>query len=145
MYKSLGFTLVISFCIMYTVMFLNVDSMEHIYLSLTRAYMSLLMVSPMSVLMILSMGKMYPDKKQNALIIGISVFVFAVSLFALRTQLFITDQQYMRVMIPHHSSAIMTSKNAALKDPEDKKLSEQIIKSQEEEIAQMKQMLERLK
>jgi uncharacterized protein (DUF305 family) len=38
----------------------------------------------------------------------------------------------------------MTSRNATIKDPEVKKLSEQIIKSQEEEIAQMKQILERM-
>ena len=41
----------------------------------------------------------------------------------------------MKAMIPHHSSVIMTSKNANINDPEVKKLSEQIIKSQEEEIA----------
>jgi uncharacterized protein (DUF305 family) len=50
----------------------------------------------------------------------------------------------MKAMIPHHSSAIMTSRNATIKDPEVKKLSEQIIKSQEEEIVQMKQILERM-
>ncbi|UAY52860.1 DUF305 domain-containing protein [Ferruginibacter albus] len=50
----------------------------------------------------------------------------------------------MEAMIPHHSSAIMTSKNANIKDPEVKKLSEQIIQSQEKEIEQMKSMLARL-
>ena len=51
----------------------------------------------------------------------------------------------MKGMIPHHSSAIMTSKHANIKDPEVKKLSEEIIKSQEEEIAQMKNILKRMK
>jgi len=37
----------------------------------------------------------------------------------------------------------MTSKNANIKDPELKKLSEQIIRSQEEEIAQMKAKLKK--
>jgi len=40
----------------------------------------------------------------------------------------------MKAMIPHHSSAIITSKNANIKDPEVKKLSEEIIKSPEEEL-----------
>ncbi len=71
--------------------------------------------------------------------------MFVVFLSALRTQTPVGDVQYMKAMIPHHSSAIMTSKNANIKDPEVTKLSEQIIKSQEEEIAQMKAILERMK
>jgi uncharacterized protein (DUF305 family) len=38
----------------------------------------------------------------------------------------------------------MVSKHADLKDPEVKKLSEQIIKSQEEEIAQMEAIINRM-
>jgi len=47
-------------------------------------------------------------------------------------------------MIPHHSSAILTSQEADLKDPETKKLAEEIIKAQKKEIAQMKELIERL-
>jgi uncharacterized protein (DUF305 family) len=50
----------------------------------------------------------------------------------------------MKAMIPHHSSAILTSQNASLQDPEVRKLADDIIKAQEEEIAQMKAMLDRL-
>ena len=73
-----------------------------------------------------------------------AVVVFIAVLTFLRQQTFVGDIQYMKGMIPHHSSAIMTSKNADIKDPEVKKLSEQIIKSQEEEIAQMKAKLQEL-
>lgn len=55
-----------------------------------------------------------------------------------------SDKQYMKAMIPHHSSAILTSEKANIKDPEVKKLAEEIIKAQEEEIAQMKKVLERM-
>ncbi len=110
--------LAISFIIMYTVMFLNVDEANHIYLSLTRTYMSLLMVSPMALIMLLMMGKMYPDKKLNGIIVVASIVVFVTSLSLLRTQIPVSDVQYMKAMIPHHSSAIMTSKNANIKDPE---------------------------
>jgi uncharacterized protein (DUF305 family) len=71
--------------------------------------------------------------------------LFVVFLSALRTQTPVGDVQYMKAMIPHHSSAIITSKNVNIKDPEVTKLSEQIIKSQEKEIAQMKAILERMK
>lgn len=137
--------LVVSFVIMYAVMFLNVDDADHIYLSLTRTYMSLLMVTPMALMMLLLMGDMYPDKKLNAAIGWIGTFVFVLALFCLRNQVFISDAQYMRAMIPHHSSAIMTSRHAAIKDPEVKKLADSIIASQEREIGKMKMMLQRIK
>lgn len=143
-YKKLVIMLLISFCIMYSVMFLNVDQADHIYLSLTRLYMSLLMVSPMALLMLRIMKMMYKDKKLNIIITIASISIFIVSLILLRTQTPIGDKQYMKAMIPHHSSAIMTSKNAAIVDPELKALSENIIRSQEDEITQMKAILERL-
>ena len=137
--------LFVSFCIMYAVMFLNVDSIDHIYLSLTRMYMSLMMVTPMAVLMMFLMGKMYTNRKLNAIIIFSGIVVFSVSLYLLRTQAFISDVQYMQAMIPHHSSALLTSKNAGIRDPEVRKLSEGIIESQEKEIREMKIIIERLK
>lgn len=125
-------------------MFLNMDMLEHYHTSTTRIYMAILMVAPMAVTMLLMMGKMYPNKRLNTSIIVGSIVVFALVLAALRTQTPISDVQYMKAMISHHSSAILTSKNVDIKDPEVKKLSEQIIKSQEEEIAQMKAILERM-
>ena len=70
---------------------------------------------------------------------------FGLFLTALRTQTPISDQQYMQAMIPHHSSAIMTSQNANLKDPEVRKLANGIIKAQKKEIAEMKAILARMK
>lgn len=136
--------LFLSLCIMYLVMFLNVDSAQHIYLSTTRLYMSLLMVAPMALLMLIMMPMMYPDKKINIIIYTASVTVFVLSLLLLRTQTPIGDRQYMKAMIPHHSSAVLTSKHANLQDPEVKELAEKIIRSQEEEIAQMKAILDRM-
>ncbi|MFP5082002.1 DUF305 domain-containing protein [Pedobacter sp. JCM 36344] len=140
-YKKFLFMLAISFIIMYGIMFLNVDEADHIYLSTTRAYMSILMVSTMAITMLSMMGKMYQNKILNRVIFGSSILVFVLVLTFLRQQIFVGDVQYMKAMIPHHSSAIMTSKHANIKDPEVKKLSEQIIKSQEEEIALMKAKL----
>ena len=137
-------TLIISFFIMYLVMFLNITEFSHYYTSITRMYMAILMVAPMAVVMILMMGKMYPNKKMNAGIITASIAVFILTLAALRTQKPINDVQYMKAMIPHHSSAILTSKKANIQDPDVKKLSEEIIKAQEEEIAEMKAKINEL-
>jgi uncharacterized protein (DUF305 family) len=143
-YKKFVVMMVISFFIMYFVMFLNMDKVDHYHTSATRIYMALLMVSPMGIVMMLMMGKMYPNKKYNTSIIIAGIIVFGIVLVALRTQTPISDVQYMKAMIPHHSSAIMVSKNANIKDPEVKQLSKQIIKSQEEEIAQMEAILARM-
>ncbi len=144
-YKKFVVMMVISFFIMYLVMFLNIDKLKHYHTSATRIYMALLMVAPMGVVMMLMMGKMYSNKTLNISIIIGSIILFGMILAALRTQTPISDVQYMKAMIPHHSSAIMVSKHANLKDPEVKKLSEEIIKSQEVEIAQMETILKRLK
>lgn len=136
--------LLISFVIMYGVMFLNTAETNHIYLSITRTYMTLLMVAPMALMMLLMMGKMYQHQKWNRIIAFTAVVVFVVALAGLRTQTPIGDVQYMKAMIPHHSSAILTSRQADLKDPEVKKLAVDIIEAQEREIAQMKAILKRL-
>ena len=143
-YRKFSGMMLFSFVIMYAVMFLNVDEANHIYISTTRTYMALLMVSSMAVVMMLMMSKMFPNKKLNTGILLGSVILFGLVLAGLRTQTPIGDVQYMKAMIPHHSSAILVSKNANLKDPEVIKLSEGIIASQEKEIAEMKAILARM-
>lgn len=143
-YSKFATMLLASFLIMYGVMFLNVAELSHIYLSTTRLYMTMMMVSPMALLMLLLMPKMYPNKKINRLIMFVSVLVFVLSLTFLRNQTFIHDEQYMKAMIPHHSSAILTSENAIIQDPEVRRLADDIIEAQKHEIALMKEYLGRL-
>ncbi|HEY0943909.1 MAG TPA: DUF305 domain-containing protein [Opitutaceae bacterium] len=133
----------ISFFTMYGVMFLNVDRWDHVALSLSRVYMTLLMVSAMAITMLLLMRSMYPSRTANLAILIGSVVVFVGSLVLLRTQTPISDAQYMKAMIPHHSSAIMVSRNATLRDPKTQELAKAIIESQEREIAEMKAALAR--
>ena len=144
-YSKFAAMLLASFFIMYGVMFLNVAELSHIYLSATHSYMTLLMVSPMALLMLLLMPKMYPNKKANRTIMFVSVLVFVLSLTFLRNQSFIKDEQYMKAMIPHHLSAILTSQQANIKDPMVRKLADGIIEAQKREIALMKEYLQRLK
>lgn len=134
----------VSFAMMYAVMFLNVFETDHIYLSTTRTYMTFLMICPMAISMLLFMWKMYPNKKLNYGIMGGSVLVFLLCLFGLRQQIPVEDEQWMKAMIPHHSSAILTSTRANISDPEARKLATDIIETQKKEIAQMKAMLKRM-
>ena len=143
-YLKFALIMAVSFIIMYWVMFLNVAEFNHVINSITRVYMTTLMIATMAVSMLLFMWKMYPNKKLNYSIIAFSTITFFGTLFLLRTQTPISDVQWMKAMIPHHSSAIMTSSNATFKDPEVQKLANDIIEAQEKEIKQMKEMINRL-
>lgn len=134
----------VSFVIMYGVMFLNADIFDHVMLSTTRTYMTILMIAPMAISMMLFMWGMYENKKINYIIIASAVVIFASTLTMLRNQTLIADVQWMKAMIPHHSSAIMVSQKAHLIDPEAQQLAQDIIEAQKREIAQMEAMIERL-
>lgn len=47
-------------------------------------------------------------------------------------------------MIPHHSIAILTSSRAEISDPRVRDLANRIIKAQESEIAEMKELIQEL-
>jgi hypothetical protein len=141
MYKKFFIILLLSYIIMYIVSFLNVAEFSHIDFALTRVYMVFLIVAPMAVLMIFFMKDMYKNEKMNNIIIIGSILIFIIALTFLRTQMFIGDEAYMRAMIPHHSSAILNSREANIQDPEVRELADEIIRSQEEEIAEMKKLL----
>lgn len=129
---------------MYITMYFNTYRTHHIYFSWTRLYMTFIGVGAMAIIMLLFMLSMYKNKIKNAAILLGSVLIMLFSTYLVRQQIPISDVEWMKAMIPHHSIAILTSNKADLKDPEVKKLAKEIIKAQEEEILQMKQMLQRL-
>jgi len=143
-YLKFALIMAVSFIIMYLIMFLNVAEFSHVFNSITRFYMTTLMIASMAISMLLFMWDMYPNRKINIRIIAFSAVCFFGTLYLLRTQTPIGDIQYMKAMIPHHSSAIMTSSNVEFKDAEVKKLAEEIIIAQEKEIKQMNEMINRL-
>lgn len=133
-----------SFIAMYLTMYFNTYEISHAYFSLTRFYMACIGISAMAVIMLLFMLNMYNEKKKNIAIILGSIILFVSALTLVRTQTPIGDVMYMKAMIPHHSIAILTSKRADIKDPEVRKLADEIIKAQEEEIAEMRALITRL-
>lgn len=133
-----------SFTAMYVTMYFNTYEIDHVYFSLTRFYMACMGISAMAVIMLLFMMNMYNDKKKNIAILLGSLLLFVSALTLIRTQTPIDDILYMKAMIPHHSIAVLTSKMADIKDPEVKKLSEEIIKAQEREIQEMRSHIQRL-
>lgn len=143
-YVRFGVMILVSTIVMFGMMYLNVFQWDHIFYSQTRLFMALMMGAVMAIIMLLFMWKMYENKKWNLTILAVSVLVFCGSLFMVRSQTAVDDVKWMKAMIPHHSIAILTSTNAAIKDPEVKELAEDIIQTQKEEIEKMKEMIDRL-
>ena len=143
-YLKFGIMILTSTFLMYWLMFLNVFQFEHVTYSETRIYMALIMGSVMAIVMLLFMWPMYKNKKANSIILAGSAVVFALSLWLVRSQVLIEDEGWMKAMIPHHSIAILTSERADISDPEVRELADTIIKTQREEIAKMKELIEKL-
>ena len=143
-YRNLAIELIAHFIIMYLVMYTMIATLDHFYFNLNNVYMTLMMVTPMALLMLVLMRSMYENKRANLIIAIGAVVIFAGSFYAMRSQAAIGDKELIRGMIPHHSGAILMCGKAKLTDPELITLCDEIVDAQEREIAQMQAVLERL-
>ena len=142
----LKFTLMIltSTVVMFVMMYFNTYKLDHVYFSETRAYMALYMGAGMAVIMLAFMGNMYKKTRINLLVYGLSVVMFAVGIWGVRSQATVDQVDWMQAMIPHHSIAILTSSRADIEDPRVRKLADDIIEAQKREIAEMQALIEEL-
>ena len=112
-----------------------------LYLSITLFYGGLLMASNMiwahEIIHYFEMGHI------NMTVFFIGLLFSIISVFLLRKQLFVDDKQWLKRMIPHHSTALTTSKliHGRTDDEKIKKLSKDIIETQEKEIRLMNTLL----
>jgi uncharacterized protein (DUF305 family) len=130
--------------IMYVVMFTMIYSLGEFIQNINFFYMAVLMATPMTAMMPLMMGSMYPDRRLNLLIYADCAFLFLLAFAGIRTQALVGNSQFLASMIPHHSGAILMCEKAKVTDPEIRALCGRIIKSQAEEIDQMKTIRQRL-
>ena len=142
-YRMLGVNLAISLDVMYFAMFAMIWTWGEFIQNVNFFYMALVMWAPMAAVMLVTMQGMYQDRKLNAVLYAAFAIVFVLSLVAIRTQALVGDKQFLRSMIPHHSGAILMCQQAKISDPEIKTLCGNIIKSQKDEIDQMKVILAR--
>lgn len=143
-YRRFALMIATSTVLMFGLMYLNTYALEHVAFSQTRMWMALVMGSAMALVMIGFMWRMYDDRRINLAIVAGSVLVFALALFLVRSQRTVSDVDYMRAMIPHHSIAVMTSERALIHDPQVRLLADRIIEAQLREIAEMKRHIARL-
>lgn len=130
--------------VMYVVMYLNTYSIDHVYWSWTRFFMTMMAAATMTVIMLGFMRGMYRNRTANVVIVAGAVVLFGAGLFLVRSQATIGDVAWMRAMIPHHSIAILTSERANIKDPPVQELADSIIEAQRKEIEEMKTYIEDL-
>ena len=129
---------------MYILMYAMVNTLDNVYNNFNQLYMAGLMVTPMVLIELFVMRSMYQDQRRNTLIIIVSVVAALLFFLFIRRQAEISDKQFLRSMIPHHSGAILMCEQASIQDPEIKTLCVSIIESQQAEIDQMEAILQRL-
>lgn len=140
-YGRLMVMVALSFVAMYILMYAMVNRFENVFNSINQAYMAGLMAAPMLLIELALMRGMYPDRRRNAWFAIGAVLFMALCWFGIRQQLAVTDQQFLRSMIPHHAGAILMCEQADPQGPEIQALCREIVASQREEIAEMKALL----
>ena len=95
----------------------------------------------MMIIMLAFMLNMYKSRKANIAIFASAILLFAAALWLVRSQVTVSDVDYMEGMIPHHSIAILTSERAQIKDIRVRKLADEIIEAQRQEIKEMEWLI----
>jgi uncharacterized protein (DUF305 family) len=130
--------------IMYIFMFAMVDTWDSVEMNLNTFYMALMMAAPMLIVMPLMMKDMYKDKTKNLFVFMLASILLLSSFLMIRKQTLISDNEFVRSMVPHHSGAILMCEQANLSDTELRSLCTVIVKAQRKEIYQLKQIQKRL-
>jgi dipeptide/tripeptide permease len=141
-YLRLVGMIALSLISMYVLMYSMVHSFADVYNSLNQFYMTGLMTAPMVVIEMLLMSGMYKNKRLNAIIIAVSCALETAFFWLIRQQTAISDRQFLRSMIPHHSGAILMCEDASIQDARIKEPCKTIIAGQRSEIDQMRALLQ---
>ena len=118
------------------------DDWSHLYFSSTTLiYSAMLMASLMSILEVLMAYDHSGVLNVQYLIVFLALSILMV--YLLREQTFVTDEQWLKRMISHHSTALTTSKKRLEKstDKDVRELASSIIDQQEKEIKLMEDLL----
>jgi uncharacterized protein (DUF305 family) len=112
---------------------LMINRLSDYRLSLNHAYMAAFMGFAMVILE----GTMHP---MPAALWVLSITGLIAAVAAYRTQFLVSDREWLHDMIPHHSMAVLTSQARMEKSSNKriKQLAEQILATQNKEIALMK-------
>ena len=141
-YQIIMFVVMVIVGMLFNPMNILAYRVDDLYISLTLFYGGLLMASNMmwahELVHYFAMGHF----NKVVFLIGI-VLSISISIFLLRKQLYVDDEQWLKRMISHHSTALTTSHkiNNSTYSMKVKHLAKDIINTQEREINLMKSML----
>ena len=147
-YRTLALMAALSFIAMYILMYSMTDRLANVYNNLNQVYMAALMASPMVLIELVLMRRMYMNTRLNAIIATAVVVLGILSFLAIRREWGIGDRQFVRSMIPHHASAILMCEQAPIADTRIRNICEKpdgIVQSQRREIEEMKAILASLR
>jgi hypothetical protein len=142
-YRRLALAISINTVIMFFLMYTMIDRIDHFHIHINNIFMALLMAAPMVIVMLVVMRPMFMNRRLNTILVGIFGVVIILFYFLIRSQTPVGNEQFLRSMIPHHSSAILMCERSVLTDPEIADLCVEIVQTQEDEITQMEAILER--
>ena len=132
------------FIAMYVFMYAMVNVFDNVFNSFNQVYMAALMTASMVLIELPLMSSMYTSKKLNTVILAVGIAALVGSFIMIRKQTLVSDQQFLRSMIPHHAGAILMCKQASIQDAEIQELCKQIVSGQQGEIDLMKRKLTEL-
>ena len=141
-YQIIMFVVMVIVGMLFNPMNILAYRVDDLYISLTLFYGGLLMASNMmwahELVHYFAMGHF----NKVVFLIGI-VLSISISIFLLRKQLYVDDEQWLKRMISHHSTALTTSHKIhnSTDSMKVKHLAKDIINTQEREINLMKSIL----
>lgn len=138
-FAMIGTSMLAMFILMYVHSY---QILDHAWFSETRLFMTLIMGAAMMAIMLLFMLGMYRNSKANIAIFIFAALLLVASIGLVRSQVTVSDVDYMEGMIPHHSIAILTSERAGIRDTRVKELADRIIEAQRREIKEMEWLIE---
>ena len=131
-----------SMAVMFALMYLHsYQLIDHAWFSETRLFMTMIMGAGMIVVMLGFMLHMYENSAANLGLVVLAAVMFATALYLVRSQVTVSDVDYMEGMIPHHSIAILTSARAQIEDRRVRELADEIIRAQRREIREMEWLI----
>ena len=131
-----------SMVVMFFLTYLNsYQIIDHAWFSETRLFMTMLMGGAMLIIMLAFMLGMYKNNTANVAIFIGGALLMVIALWLVRSQITVTDTDYMEGMIPHHSIAILTSEKAQIEDVRVRELADEIIDAQRREIKEMEWLI----
>lgn len=127
--------------IMFLLMYQLVYSWEHVLFSLSRLVSALVMGCVMTAVMLAFMWDMYRPQAAKVAVLAVAVLGGLLLLAVNRSQALVSDVDFLRAMIPHHSIAINNARKADIRDPRVRYLADRITRDQVKEIAEKKLLI----